>query len=1370
MKNRKIKLFFILPIILLGGYFICAGREARAAGETLHSVSAGGNWSDPNTWEEKRVPKAGDAVVINGIVDYSEIMAVSALTVNPGAVFQSAPNYNYYNLTVNGNVVNNGTIRDGYNYFLINISGSIYNNGVWNNFRTGLLSSEPRIIGGLNPLTGFDIAFYNSFEILNSPVFAGGVSFNNQTIDLPSPEQNITLLGRMSSPVTIRGQGSLVAGPGADISSNIIAGKVIFDSGNQAIGQVNITADQIILRGSGLKEVWGYPAIFNGDLIIEEGAVLQNISNYSYALIVNGDVINSGIIQNNPNNYYYFYINISGNILNNGQWNNYQTSLIGGEPRIIDGVNSFASAKIFLDSSFEIKSSPVFMGSINFNNKTLTVNEPYVFTANGAFGGGNINGNGKIIFNGMISDHLFNINNPEVYFRGDINGTIYAKQMILDGANNQAIGQVKITADKVILRGGAKEVWGYPAIINSELNVEEGAVLQNISNYGYILNVNGDVINNGTIRNNINDFYINISGNIFNNGLWINSRTALFWSSVLGFEKYLFNISLNQNNWPPPIELPSNNYDVSGILNDANYWRVSAKVGGYYTPWSEVRTINGPDKQSALSYSDEGGYKQDLISPGANPNKGVASSTDFIFKLIYTNSNNIAPDRAEIAIIGGENTYAYSMIPDTNIDTLPDLRDGDFRNGEQYVFSGVFPQGKYKYYFKFLSASEVVFLPEEGMLGFEAGYSNIIFLPGIKASRLYTPGTFFENQLWEPNREKDVEKLFLDENGDSINHDVYTRDVISEVNIVGTNIYKTFLESLDNMVAEKIINESRTLPYDWRLDLLDTAGGAVKTDTGEYLMIEEIEKLASSSQTGKVTIIAHSTGGLAAKSLINNLSNKSKANLIDKLVLVAVPQAGTPEAIAGMLHGDKQDLGLGIILSNKTSRLFTENMKSAYSLLPSSRYFEIAEEPVIKFDESSLFLKKIRNFYGNEINSMEMLADFLAGAEGRVKPGKGDTNTPYVLPSSFIEGAGAFHETVDSWSAPAGIEVIQIAGWGLDTISGIKYSEKYVSAACDPKTNYCSQVLTYDREPIFSKDGDEVVMLSSATEMGDAKTYYLNFKEYNKFFEFNINRKHANILEVDSVQRLLKNITTSVSAPLPSYIYNNKQYLGTNDKRLRVSVHSPVSLDIYDSSDLHTGLIENPDPESDIGYIEEEIPNSYYFAFAEDKYVGVSSGDEYRLELGGLDYGDFTLKITEVRDDGETTILYQDIPVTPATKASLEMENMENKSPLKIDMDGDGLIDLELSSPEEARDSLIYIGMIELSIENMSLDKHIKKYLLIKFEIIEKQVEKGNAQAVQAIIASLEDYLKEKTEKFIPHKDAQIIFNLISNLNNLMIK
>src|SRR3989338_2799295 len=83
-------------------------------------------------------------------------------------------------------------------------------------------------------------------------------------------------------------------------------------------------------------------------------------------------------------------------------------------------------------------------------------------------------------------------------------------------------------------------------------------------------------------------------------------------------------------------------------------------------------------------------------------------------------------------------------------------------------------------------------------------FSNVLFLPGLEASRLYTQrpdGS--EDQFWEPNGNSDVEVLYLNPDGTSKNADIYTRDIIKETNTpiptgpAGQNIYKSFSDMMD---------------------------------------------------------------------------------------------------------------------------------------------------------------------------------------------------------------------------------------------------------------------------------------------------------------------------------------------------------------------------------------------------------------------------------------------------------------------------------------------------------------------------------------------------------------------------------------------
>jgi hypothetical protein len=91
--------------------------------------------------------------------------------------------------------------------------------------------------------------------------------------------------------------------------------------------------------------------------------------------------------------------------------------------------------------------------------------------------------------------------------------------------------------------------------------------------------------------------------------------------------------------------------------------------------------------------------------------------------------------------------------------------------------------------------------------------SNILFIPGFQASRLFLPG----NQLWEPNRNADVEKLFQNEKGAS-NNPVTVGNIVDKG--IGYKIYDLLIHEFDKIVEKGTIKEWRSYPYDWRRDQL----------------------------------------------------------------------------------------------------------------------------------------------------------------------------------------------------------------------------------------------------------------------------------------------------------------------------------------------------------------------------------------------------------------------------------------------------------------------------------------------------------------------------------------------------------------------
>lgn len=108
--------------------------------------------------------------------------------------------------------------------------------------------------------------------------------------------------------------------------------------------------------------------------------------------------------------------------------------------------------------------------------------------------------------------------------------------------------------------------------------------------------------------------------------------------------------------------------------------------------------------------------------------------------------------------------------------------------------------------------------------------SNVLFLPGIKASKLYTTtekeDKETEDQIWPPTLwSDDIDQLMLDEQGESVEA-VYTKDVLATVSGMG-DLYQTFLGNLDEMKTKKEMISWESFAYDWRYDVSDIVRSGV---------------------------------------------------------------------------------------------------------------------------------------------------------------------------------------------------------------------------------------------------------------------------------------------------------------------------------------------------------------------------------------------------------------------------------------------------------------------------------------------------------------------------------------------------------------
>ncbi len=564
--------------------------------------------------------------------------------------------------------------------------------------------------------------------------------------------------------------------------------------------------------------------------------------------------------------------------------------------------------------------------------------------------------------------------------------------------------------------------------------------------------------------------------------------------------------------------------------------------------------------------------------------------------------------------------------------------------------------------------------------------SNVLFLPGIKASNLYEKDhSGNENRLWPPDFfSDDLDLLALDNDGKSVN-DVYTEDVLSSAG--GTKYYESFLTDLETEKTNHVINDYVPFAYDWRTDVHDIAYGDTARRDESRSLLSETERLAQSSKTGKVTIVAHSNGGLVAKELLNRLDETGEAALVDQVVFVGTPQLGAPISILSLLYGYKEDLLWGILASRGNVRTLAEHMPGAYGLLPSQEYFDRTKQPLVSFSSEHTRFKEYRDAYGDTINDWSGLADFLSGAkDGREKPAKDDVASENILRKNLLSQEEQTKKELDTWKPPTGVEAIEIAGWGLDTVRGIDYTEEEATkcyASGSVLIPSCTGAGTYKPvyEPQFTVDGDEVVTAPSALmlpESSDVKKYWVDL--YRSINSNNKGKNHGTLFELNSLRTFLSQLIShsEKDTSLPEYIYTTRPSEYANAKpRIRMSLYSPLDISLTDADGNHTGP-KTVEENGQTGVIfEEGIPGSTYVQLDDRKYVSFPEGTAVSVHLDGYDTGSYTLKFDEVAvtNAGEKTLnhtTFQDLPVTPETTVDLSVpeKGLSNLSTLRADLNG----------------------------------------------------------------------------------------------------
>ena len=468
MKNLHTKFFLGLFIMIM---LVNISIKAQ-----IYSTAAGGPWDSTWTWVAGVVPGGSDNVVLNGPV-HSNGNSCNDLTLNTnGELYNTGYSITF---TVNGSVINNGNIRNNSGwYFTMNVNGNITNNGIWTNRVTYLIGTGTHILlqNGAVEFSGYE---FNAVEGTGLITVMSDFNFFNT---------RIVLNGATIELDDSKGGNLFVNDKFIDNGSLIANNHNLFMEGNAYIEDL-ILSDVTL---TGVIQINGPNVVFNGNTVLN--GTLQNYG-YSYDVTVYDNFTNNGIIQNRGNGW-YLYMDLFGNIINNGVWNNRDIELRGQSDHYVSCLNG----NVFAVSDFsdqEPEGLIIALTDIYFINCNINLNYDTLL---------------------MPNTSLLSISDGYI-----INSVVYSPEgtITLNMDNDSYIQSCDIS--EVTLEG----------IIECNNTDFYGDIILEgtLQNYQYSISVNiyGDIINNGVIRNKGNGWNLNMKnyGDIINNGSWTNRNTFL---------------------------------------------------------------------------------------------------------------------------------------------------------------------------------------------------------------------------------------------------------------------------------------------------------------------------------------------------------------------------------------------------------------------------------------------------------------------------------------------------------------------------------------------------------------------------------------------------------------------------------------------------------------------------------------------------------------------------------------------------------------------------------------------------------------------------------------------------------------------------
>ncbi|MFN0151612.1 MAG: T9SS type A sorting domain-containing protein [bacterium] len=460
------------PSVLLLSLLFCAlslGMAAAAHAATIRSTIAGGPWTSGSTWVGGIAPSASDNVILDGPVTVQANTNCVGLEVAATGLLRkntAAP----VTFAAAGSITNAGTIEDGSGVLKLRVGGDITNDGVWTNVETILTGAAA------HRLSQSASAVFEG-DLTRDLAASGALFLDTPFAILGNFDQDLrSVVIAPQCPLTLRGgtlQGAVLAQ----------GNEIRFEGWSYINGG---TFDSAVLVGTAVVT----SGTFTGGLTVVNS--LSNSGSFGNAhIFIEGGLVNFGIIQNDD---YGFTMDLAGDLECYGTMRNSFVQLDDTAPHAIrmgpsGDINTTLLLPEFGAGTIVVETDALISDAIALGNGGTMILEPGVTLT---LSGGSITG-GTLLAQGN-----------EIL----MSGTGYLRlaeidDVVLNGTT-QFAGSTSVTGDVRV--DGTLQNWAFLA---SEIDIE------------------GDLVNAGVIRNNTQTLTLRIGGDALNGGVWENKRVVL---------------------------------------------------------------------------------------------------------------------------------------------------------------------------------------------------------------------------------------------------------------------------------------------------------------------------------------------------------------------------------------------------------------------------------------------------------------------------------------------------------------------------------------------------------------------------------------------------------------------------------------------------------------------------------------------------------------------------------------------------------------------------------------------------------------------------------------------------------------------------